>query len=777
MMFFKKKIQKVIEKIYNWEIFSDNQQGVSIGEPMTLAQQRLKGEANDIGANKGLRLYNEHTVRLKNQWINPITSINTGYGSAQYAYYNYQEVNYWDCYALAQDPLFNKIFNILSKTPFANDGMVSEDLSEKDRETLQEGLIKFQVKDNLEEAIRSSFVAGGCLVYMDFGLDNLEEPLDLEKMDMKQFKGFRHIDPINITAVDVNTVAPADKDYMNPKKWYVIGLGTCDRSHFLKFEQNEPEMVLKPMCMYFGMPLTQLIKQDVANSNMASQGLANLMNRFRNLYLKTDSSNFTGQGAPLFKRRLEIMSMFQDNHSIYPLENTEEIMQFVTPVTGMSDACEFFYQIIASKTDITLSILLGKGAQGLSGTLEGERKNFYDRIRTIQAYVKPNLLKMYGIVYGYMTDGRFKTFLDYNFNPLEQSSEKEKAENLTKYVDVADKFLNMGVPANDVMDWLKTHKDLNLENMTIEEKPENYDMGDIEQEDGQESFGGEKKEEKEQRTSNEDDIDWITVKGVHIPIMKGKSQGDAIKEFFAKKNKSGIGGKEESKPQKEKEQKKEDYSELKEQLKSFDPVIKKYVVQKKDPVKDEQYYKMAETVKKKQVAEQEITKDVTEIMKKNGGEPFGLDYRLKTEKSAIRKAKDEYKESGYDSPEEYLEDMWDLVRYTQQNKPENMVESAQNTLSDLESRGYIIKRVKNTYIDNDNPYNGVNVKVISPKGAHFELQFNTPRNLIVKEKQHELYEVKRQKDLPTDVLKSVNDDMWKMNKYYEDVPNIERLKR
>lgn len=542
MMFFKKKIKKVIERFYNWDIFSDAQQGVSISEPLTLAQQRLAGEANDVGAGRGIRLYNEHKVKLKNQWINPITSINTGYGSAQYAYYNYQEVNYWDCYALAQDPLFNKIFNILSKTPFANDGMVSDDLSEKDRETLQEGLIKFQVKDKLEEGIRSSFVAGGCLVYMDFGLDNLEEPLDLEKIDMRQFKGFRHIDPINITAVDVNTVAPADKDYMNPKKWYVIGLGTCDRSHFLKFEQNEPEMVLKPMCMYFGMPLTQLIKQDVANSNMASQGLANLMNRFRNLYLKTDSSNFTGQGAPLFKRRLEVMSMFQDNHSIYPLENTEEIMQFVTPVTGMSDACEFFYQIIASKTDITLSILLGKGAQGLSGTLEGERKNFYDRIRSIQSYVKPNLLKMYGIVYGYMTDGKFKTFLDYNFNPLEQSSEKEKAENLTKYVDVADKFLNMGVPADDVMDWLKTHKDLNLENMTIEEKPENYEMGADELGDEQQGFGGqeeaqggEKQEDREQRISNEDNIDWITVKGVHIPIMKGQSQGDAIKEFFKEK--------------------------------------------------------------------------------------------------------------------------------------------------------------------------------------------------------------------------------------------------
>ena len=36
----------------------------------------------------------------------------------------------------------------------------------------------------------------------------------------------------------------------------------------------------------------------------------------------------------------------------------------------------------------------------------------------------------------------------------------------------------------------------------------------------------------------DDDITWITVKGNHIPIKKGQSKGDAVKEFFESK-KSG----------------------------------------------------------------------------------------------------------------------------------------------------------------------------------------------------------------------------------------------
>ena len=33
----------------------------------------------------------------------------------------------------------------------------------------------------------------------------------------------------------------------------------------------------------------------------------------------------------------------------------------------------------------------------------------------------------------------------------------------------------------------------------------------------------------------DDDITWITVKGNHIPIKKGQSKGDAVKEFFESK--------------------------------------------------------------------------------------------------------------------------------------------------------------------------------------------------------------------------------------------------
>lgn len=469
-MWFKKKQKETPKQVeyFNASAFTFPKEPLKIEEPFTIAKQRLEQGARDYGYQRGVKAYNEHKTKIKNQWINPLQSINSGFGNAQFAYYNYQNVNYYECYALAQDPLFNKIFDILSKTPFKEGGDVVNDFSTEEKELLKNGLNKYRVIESAEEAVRSSFVTGGCLLYMDFGLDNLEEPLNLKRQDMRQFKGFRHIDPINVVAVDVNTVNPSAKDYMQPKMWYVVGLGNVHESHFLKFEENEPEKIMRPLSMYFGMPLTLLIKQDVANSNLASQGLANLMNRFRYLYLKTSNENFTGAGAMNFRQRLETMSLVQDNFSIYPIKDTEDIQQLTTSLSGMNENVEMFYQIVASKTDITMSILMGKGASGMSGTLEGERKNFYDRIRRIQEKIKPALIKMYGIVWGKLTDGKFYDFSDFIFEPLEQASESEKAENIRSYVEVAKGLIEIGAKSDDVLEWLKQYKDFQLDNVDFD---------------------------------------------------------------------------------------------------------------------------------------------------------------------------------------------------------------------------------------------------------------------------------------------------------------------
>lgn len=459
---------------------AEKKKAPSFSEPVTLAALRLAGGAKDIGAEHAIKMFNVHKTRIQNQWINPAQSINSGYGTAQLATYFYQTVNYYECYTLAQDSLFQNIFKILSETPYSKGGELAGDFTKEEKDCFEKIFRSFKVFDVAKAALRSSFVSGGCLVYLDFGLspDRLSEKLDLSKMDMRQFKGFCRIDPINVVALDVNMTEPAKADYMKPKKWYVIGLGTVDASHFLQFEKNAPELMMRPLCMYFGFPLTSLIKNDVANASQASQGLANLMNRFRYLYLKTDISNIA-VNPQQFKERLEWMSLVQDNYAVAPIKNDEEISQLTTSLTGMSEAVYLFYELLSARTGIPQSVLLGKGNQGLSGTLEGDRRNWYDNVRRIQEEEKPNLLKMMGIAAGTQT-GKFVVFDDYVFAPLEEATEKELAENLRSFSESARALIEMGAKPDGVFGWLKAFKQFSLDEVEFDSDTEGLsDYDDI----------------------------------------------------------------------------------------------------------------------------------------------------------------------------------------------------------------------------------------------------------------------------------------------------------
>lgn len=471
--FFKRKQEK--KAADNFALLANmlkEEQAASISEPWTLAKARLEGGAKDAGAGKGLRMYNAHLSRLQNQWINPLQSVNSGYGTAHASLFLYQPVNYYECYSLAQDPLFAKVFNVLSETPFAKGGELSN-LSAEEKDRVEEAASRFDLWQHLRAAVRSNYVTGGCLLYMDFGLSGreLEEPLDLNRMNIKRFRGFRHIDPINCVAVQVNTVNPAAGDYMQPSIWYVIGLGAVNRSHFLKFEANIPELPMRPLTLYFGMPLTQLIKQDVANSNLASQGLANLMNRFRFTYLKADESSFTTENAKCFKDRLNFMSFVQDNFGVCPIKTTEDVMQLTTSLAGMAENVEEFYLLISAKTDIPYTELMGKSAEGMNATGSGDRRKWYDKCRSIQESVKNNLLVMYGIVAG-VDGGKFVKFTDFTFNPLEEATEKELAENIKSYAEVASALVNLGAKQDEVFEWLKQFKQFNLDGLSFDTETE-----------------------------------------------------------------------------------------------------------------------------------------------------------------------------------------------------------------------------------------------------------------------------------------------------------------
>ena len=438
-------------------------------EPQTNATIRLAEGAMDYGAKRGIRTYNAHKKNLsawncsataiaerrfqsENQWVNVPQSVNAGFSNAQLSYYLFQVVNYYDCMIQAQDPLMSKVLYILSETPFSKGGYI-ENLKKEDAKNVLDAAERQNIIRKVVKAIRSMECVGGCLIYLQTDDNDLSEPLDLLTYDVRKVTDFIHIDPINVAATVVNTIEPAKADYMEPEIWYVIGLGNVHKSRFLKFEDNVPELLLRPMCMYFGTPLTNLIKQDIANSNLATQGLANLINRCRYMFLKTDDQSYTTANVKNFKDRLRVMSKMQDNFMFTPIKATEDVVQQTTALTGFSETTEFLYEVISAKTSIPMTELMGTSAKGLNATGEGDRRAWYDRVTALRTSVQNQFETMLGIIAG-QDDGVFKE-IHYRFNALETPTERETAEIRKATLEVAKAIIEVGGDQEQTFDWLK----------------------------------------------------------------------------------------------------------------------------------------------------------------------------------------------------------------------------------------------------------------------------------------------------------------------------------
>lgn len=153
-------------------------------------------------------------------------------------------------------------------------------------------------------------------------------------------------------------------------------------------------------------------------------------------------------------------------------------------------------------------------------------------------------------------------------------------------------------------------------------------------------------------------------------------------------------------------------------------------------------------------------------------ETYGLEYRIKSKNSYLRKIRSEYKADGN------TYEVKDIIRYTLGTEnPDNMVERMDAAIEELAEMGYNTIRVKNSWNNPRNPYKGINTTVVAPNGQKFEVQYHTKESYELKEKMHKLYEDWRViKDKTSEKAISLNREMMQLSRSLKIPKNIEKVK-
>ncbi|MGM7683534.1 minor capsid protein [Cytobacillus sp. Hm23] len=176
--------------------------------------------------------------------------------------------------------------------------------------------------------------------------------------------------------------------------------------------------------------------------------------------------------------------------------------------------------------------------------------------------------------------------------------------------------------------------------------------------------------------------------------------------------------------------------------------------------------------------EPKITSDLQNISKKTGVEMVGLEYRLKTKESYMRKVTSDSKHSL--DPEiisETIAKTNDVIRYTFQSPGDKLTDSYFKVLEEIHKMDYAKVKIKNTWNDKRNPYKGVNGIFITPEGQKFEVQFHTPESFELKNgKMHTLYEEFRLDTTSPERRAEITREMFKLSASLVKPLDIDKIK-
>ena len=169
-----------------------------------------------------------------------------------------------------------------------------------------------------------------------------------------------------------------------------------------------------------------------------------------------------------------------------------------------------------------------------------------------------------------------------------------------------------------------------------------------------------------------------------------------------------------------------------------------------------------------------ITAGMKSVAGVTGGRLAGLEFRVKSLSSLVRKIETDakYKDLSF---EESAVRIVDVLRYTTIFSVDNFGPKFLEMKARLESLGFITFEVKNTWKDEEAPYRGVNTK-ISYKGLMFEMQYHTEESFDLKNGQlHNLYEEARDLSTPRERRQELVKEMIALSASLESPQGIDQV--
>ncbi|QDP55910.1 MAG: hypothetical protein GOVbin8609_42 [Prokaryotic dsDNA virus sp.] len=258
------------------------------------------------------------------------------------------------------------------------------------------------------------------------------KPLNIDKVKKGGLKHIKAIDMHRLSHADITPIAnPLDPNYGYPEFYRFAETSVkIHHSRLLRFDGVELPYDEFRRNNYFSDSVLARLYDALTNFVTVCNGSASMVYETNVDVVKVKGLMqylSSAEGENLLRKRFTMAGMLKSFNNMMLLDQEEDFTTKNNTFSGLDSLLDKFALFLSGACDIPATRLLGSSASGLNATGEGDLKNYYDTVRSLQKReYKPRLDYFDQIMaksLGINSDN-----LNYEFNSLFQMTPKEKAD-------------------------------------------------------------------------------------------------------------------------------------------------------------------------------------------------------------------------------------------------------------------------------------------------------------------------------------------------------------
>ena len=290
---------------------------------------------------------------------------------------------HWLVYKACATPVDDAIRNGFDITTV--DG---EDIDEDALKAIKRADRKFSIAGQLRDFGTKGRIFGVRIALFEVESDDPDyyvKPYNPDGVKPGSYKGISQIDPywtapiLNMESAGV----PTSKHFYEPT-WWLIGSRRVHRSHLVIFRYADPADVLKPLYLYGGIPLPQMILQRVyCAERTANEAPALALSKRTTVWLTNMAAIMADPQKA--EELLTQWAMLRDNFGVKLGDKEgDQFEQFDTPLADFDQLVMTQYGLVAAIAGMPITRLLGTTPGGFAATGDYDESAYHEMLESMQ---------------------------------------------------------------------------------------------------------------------------------------------------------------------------------------------------------------------------------------------------------------------------------------------------------------------------------------------------------------------------------------------------------